>query len=122
MLESKAPVAWRAAWASITYTCALGGSKERRSGARVDSSCLLMTLKSGLDKRRSNSLSTRGCGESRQIESLGELERLVATLLRVGKTAPVGKELWGRCSRIVTDRLGEFLQAGSSPGGSFSPR
>src|SRR5215475_6479937 len=68
-----------------------------------------MTLKSGLDKRRSNSLSTRGCGERRQTESLDELDRLVATLLRVGKTAPVGKDLWGRCSRIVTDRLDEFL-------------
>jgi len=63
-----------------------------------------MTLKSGLDKRRSNSLSTRGCGESRQIESLG-LGRLVATFDRVGKTGRVGKELWGRCSRTVTDHL-----------------
>jgi hypothetical protein len=42
------------------------------------------------------------------MESLDALERFVATLLRVGKTGPVGKELWGRCSRIVTDRLGEF--------------
>src|SRR5262249_7151679 len=95
---------------------ALGGSKERRSGARVDSSCLLMTLNSGLDKRRSNSLSTRGCGERRQIESLDEVERFVATLLRVGKTGRVGKELWGRCSRIVTDRLDEF--SGDSEQGS----
>jgi hypothetical protein len=70
----------------------LGGSKERRSGARVDSSCLLITLKSGLDKMRSNSLSTRGCGERRQIESL-ELERLVATLVSVGKTGRAGKGL-----------------------------
>src|SRR5262250_1953989 len=67
-----------------------------------------MTLNSGLDKRRSNSLSTRGCGERRQMESLDELERFVATLLRVGKTGRVGKDLRGRCSRIVTDRLGEF--------------
>ena len=46
----------------------------------MDSSCLEMTLKSGLDRMRSNSLSTRGCGESKQMDSFGELERLVATL------------------------------------------
>ena len=74
----------------------------------MDSSCLEMTLKSGLDKTRSNSLRTKGCGESKQIESFGALERLVATFLRVGKTGRTGKELWGRCSRVVTDGLGEF--------------
>ena len=39
-----------------------------------------------------------------------ELERLVATLVRVGKTDLVGKGLSGRCSRIVTDQLGVFGQ------------
>ena len=77
----------------------------------MDSSCLEMTLKSGLDKMRSNSLSTRGCGESRQIDNLG-LGRLVATSVRVGKTGQVGKELWDRCSRIVTDQLGVFQRVG----------
>jgi hypothetical protein len=37
-----------------------------------------------LDKMRSNSLSTRGCGESRQIEGL-ELERLVPTFGQVSE-------------------------------------
>jgi hypothetical protein len=37
-----------------------------------------------------------------------ELERLVATLVRVGKTDLVGKGVSGRCSRIVTDQLGVF--------------
>src|SRR4029434_10760867 len=92
---------------------ALGGSKERRSGARVDSSCLPMTLKSGLDKRRSNSLNTRGCGESRQMDSFAGLERLVATAVRVVKTGRTGKGLWGRCSRIVTDEWGVFHRTGS---------
>jgi hypothetical protein len=39
-----------------------------------------------------------------------ELERLVATLVSVGKTVRVGKGLSGRCSRIVTDHLGVFGQ------------
>jgi hypothetical protein len=79
----------------------------------VDSSCLAMTLKSGLDKRRSNSLNTRGCGESRQMDSFAGLERLVATAVRVVKTGRTGKGLWGRCSRIVTDELGVFHRTGS---------
>ena len=76
----------------------------------MDSSCLLMTLKSGLDRIRSNSLSTSGWGDSKQMESLAELGRLVATLLRVGKTTHVGKGLGGRCSRTVTDQLDEFAR------------
>jgi len=59
-----------------------GRFERAKIGREVDSSCLEMTLKSCLDKMRSNSLSTRGCGESRQTESLGELERLVATVVR----------------------------------------
>src|ERR1700739_2359281 len=106
MLESSAPVAWRAAWGSMTENWGLGGSKERRSGASVDSSCLEMTLKSGLDKMRSNSLSTRGCGERRQMESLGADERLVATVVRVVKTGRTGKRVGTSCSRIDTDNLG----------------
>ena len=50
------------------------------------------------------------------MDSLDELERLVATSVRVGKTEPMGKELWGRCSRVVTDRLGEFYKG---PGSRF---
>jgi hypothetical protein len=44
------------------------------------------------------------------MDSLG-LERLVATLVSVGKTDRVGKGLSGRCSRIVTDQLDVFGQA-----------
>ena len=58
----------------------------------MDSSCLEMTLKSGLDKMRSNSLSTRGCGESRQIDSLGADERFVATAVRVVEYSTDGQE------------------------------
>src|SRR5215470_10656193 len=65
------------------YTCALGGSRLRRSGARVDSSCFEMTLNWGLFKRRSNSLSTKGCGESKQTVSF-ELFFFVVTV-RQGK-------------------------------------
>src|SRR5229473_1795459 len=68
-LVKSAPVAGLAAWPSTTYTLAFGGSKVRRSGARVDSSCLAMTLKCDLAKRRSNSPSTSGCGESMQTVS-----------------------------------------------------
>src|ERR1700747_454310 len=67
-----------------------------------------MTLKSGLDKMRSNSLSTKGCGERRQMESLGELERLVATVVRVVKTVRTGKGVGTSCSRIDTDNLDVF--------------
>jgi hypothetical protein len=67
-----------------------------------------MTLKSGLERMRSNSLSTRGCGERRQIESLGADERLVATVVRVVKTGLTGKGVGTSCSRIDTDNLGVF--------------
>src|SRR4029077_11311007 len=73
-----------------------------------------MTLKSCLDKMRSNSLSTRGCGESRQMESLGELDRLVATVVRVVKTGRTGKGVQASCSRIDTDNLGVFSRAVSA--------
>src|SRR5439155_24024723 len=67
-----------------------------------------MTLKSGLDKMRSNSLNTSGCGESRQIDSFGEIARLVATLVRVVKSARTGKWVQETCSRIDTDKLDDF--------------
>src|SRR5579863_10067895 len=40
--------------------------KWRKSGPSVDSICLEIVLNSGFASKRSNSLSTRGCGESRQ--------------------------------------------------------
>jgi len=49
-----------------------------------------------------------------------ELERLVATLVSVGKTDRVGKGLSGRCSRIVTDQLGEFLRGRENESGAIA--
>jgi hypothetical protein len=42
------------------------------------------------------------------MDNFGAAERLVATSVRLVKTGRTGKELWGRCSRIVTDQLGVF--------------
>src|SRR5258708_37761612 len=39
------------------------------------------------------------------MESLGELERLVATVVRVVKTGRTGKRVGTSCSRIDTDNL-----------------
>src|SRR5271170_4542174 len=97
MLVSKAPVAWRAACASITYTCALGGSRLRKSGASVDSNCLGITLKWGaLANRRSNSLSTRGCGDNKQTVSLEDMRfgATVATVLEGSERQAQGQEPW----------------------------
>jgi hypothetical protein len=52
----------------------------RRSGASVDSSCMTMTLKGAFARIRSNSLSTRGCGERIQTVSLAAAF-LAATVL-----------------------------------------
>ena len=45
------------------------------------------------------------------MESLGELERLVATVVRVVKTVRTGKGVGTSCSRIDTDNLDVFGQA-----------
>src|SRR5579864_2467182 len=66
ILESSAPAAGLATCASTTYTVALGIGKCRKSGPSVDSKCLEIVLNSGFPSTRSNSLSTSGCGESRQ--------------------------------------------------------
>jgi len=42
------------------------------------------------------------------MESLGELDRLVATVVRVVKTGRTGKWVGTSCSRIDTDNLGVF--------------
>src|SRR5271169_6121591 len=64
------------------------------SGASVDSSCLTTTLTPcALDKTRSNSLSTRGCGERMQTDSL-ELVRLVATVCQRSENCPKGQVSW----------------------------
>jgi hypothetical protein len=42
------------------------------------------------------------------MESLGELDRLVATVVRVVKTGRTGKRVGTSCSRIDTDKLGVF--------------
>ena len=44
--------------------------KWRKSGPSVDSKCLEIVLNSGFASTRSNSLSTKGCGESRQTCSI----------------------------------------------------
>src|SRR5712692_9248875 len=90
-LVKSAPVAGLAAWPSTTYTLAFGGSKVRRSGARVESSHLAMTLKCDLANRRSNSPSTSGCGESMQTVSF-ELVLFVATVFSsLRETCPNGQ-------------------------------
>src|SRR5665213_2792119 len=65
ILESRALAAGLATCASTTYTVALGMGRWRRSGPSVDSMCLDIVLKSGFASTRSNSLSTKGCGEIR---------------------------------------------------------
>ncbi len=45
------------------------------------------------------------------MESLGELERLVATVVRVVKTGRTGKRVGTSCSRIDTDNLDVFPRA-----------
>jgi hypothetical protein len=64
----------------------------------VDSSCLTMTLNCGaFESKRSNSLSTNGCGERMQTVSL-VFVRLVDTVrlnVSVEKTVLWGKDLGG---------------------------
>jgi len=68
----------------------------RRSGARVDSSCLEMTLNcEAFAKRRSNSVSTKGCGDSKQTISFGDM-RFVATVHEGRETCFVGQGPWGQ--------------------------
>ena len=74
----------------------------------MDSSCFEITLFPDLDRMRSNSLSTSGCGESKQMVNFGVLECLVATSLRVLKTSSTGKRVGRGCSRIDTDEFDEF--------------
>src|SRR5580692_518632 len=62
------------------------------SGASVDSSCLTTTLNGAFDKTRSNSLSTRGCGERMQTV-IFEL-RLVATMCQPSQNCPKGQVSW----------------------------
>src|ERR1700723_1530955 len=66
IFERRALAAGLATCASTTYTVDLGMGRWRRSGPKVDSRCLEIVLKSGVASTRSNSLSTRGCGEIRQ--------------------------------------------------------
>src|SRR2546429_1188314 len=51
---------------------------------------------------RSNSLSTRGCGERMQTVSFVEV-RFVVTVRQIIENWPKGQVLWCVCSRIVTD-------------------
>ena len=50
------------------------------------------------------------------MESLGELERLVATVVRVVKTGRTGKRVGTSCSRIDTDNLDVFHAGALAPG------
>ena len=56
------------------------------------------------------------------MESLGELERLVATVVRVVKTDLTGKGVGTSCSRIDTDNLGVFWGAVVSLHGATETR
>jgi len=68
----------------------------RKSGASVDSSCLEMTLNwEALPSRRSNSVSTRGCGERRQTVSL-EAIVFVATVLEGRECWAMEQGTWGQ--------------------------
>ncbi len=80
----------------------------------MDSSCLRTTLNWDLAKMRSNSLSTRGCGERMQTVSFEEV-RFVVTVRQIIENWPKGQVLWCVCSRIVTDSHDAGL-----PGTSFN--
>src|SRR5256885_17157244 len=71
-------------------TWARGGSRVRRSGAGVDSSCLENTLNGAFARMRSNSLSTNGCGERMQTASLEEA-RFVVTVCQGIENWPNGQ-------------------------------
>ncbi len=58
---------------------------------------------------RSNSLSTRGCGERMQTVSFVEV-RFVVTVRQIIENWPKGQVLWCVCSRIVTDIYGAWLR------------
>src|SRR5260370_17509119 len=85
----------------MTENGALGGVRVRRSGARVDSSCLTITLNWDFAKMRSNSLSTKGCGERMQTVNFVEV-RFVVTVRQSIENWPKGQVLWWFCSRTFT--------------------
>src|SRR5256885_214959 len=66
------------------------------------SDLLRTTLNWDLARMRSNSLSTRGCGERMQTVSFVEV-RFVVTVRQIIENWPKGQVLWCVCSRIVTD-------------------
>jgi hypothetical protein len=78
----------------------------------VDSSCLRITLNWDLARMRSNSLSTRGCGERMQTVSFVEV-RFVVTVRQIIENWPKGQVLWCVCSRIVTDIYDVWLRGTS---------
>src|ERR1700757_1191835 len=61
---------------------ALGTSRLRRSGASIESSCRDTIWKPDSDRRRLNSSSTIGCGESRQTLKCGFAEFLAIVVWR----------------------------------------
>src|SRR5579859_74756 len=79
------------------------------SGASVDSSCLTTTLNGAFDKTRSNSLSTRGCGDRMQTISF-EDARLVATMCQRSENCPMGQVSWkGPVLELLRNRYAAFL-------------
>ena len=78
----------------------------------MDSSCLRITLNWDLARMRSNSLSTRGCGERMQTVSFVEV-RFVVTVRQIIENWPKGQVLWCVCSRIVTDIYRGWLRGTS---------
>src|SRR5439155_18309627 len=56
---------------------------------------------------RSNSLSTKGCGERMQTVNF-EDDRFVVTVRQIIENWPKGQVLWRPCSRIVTDGYDAF--------------
>src|ERR1700720_1378677 len=74
---------------------ALGTSRFRRSGASIESSCRDTIWKPDSDRRRLNSSSTIGCGESRQTLRCGfaEFLAIVVWRFRLTKLFHRGKEV-----------------------------
>src|ERR1700746_2884696 len=74
---------------------ALGTSRLRRPGASIESSCRETIWKPDSDRRRLNSSSTIGCGESRQTLRCGfaEFLAIVVCRFRLTKLFHRGKEV-----------------------------
>src|ERR1700733_10459270 len=98
---------------------ALGTSRLRRSGANIESSCRDTIWKPDSDRRRLNSSSTIGCGESRQTLRCGLAEFLAIVVWRfkANEIVPAGQGSRGRrfpSGTGVHDRANRREECGSA--------